>query len=388
LFPEIRRSFYRFLALYIFSTALLIGIGEYLYYRYASHRIIDREVEALERATQKLIFQLKRLHQSFSPTLTYPKIEGIESALYDIEKNYLIGTFSPSTVHWDRKIWVEGGKLYKVTPIYPYYLGAAYVVTATSIDEGERVELKRELLLFSLFSLSVIVVTALFLGRLFLAPAQQSIALLDRFIKDATHELNTPISTILTNIELFKELHPEFEGDEELRRIELASKRLSRIFEDLAFIQLHHRIAREIREVRIDQILKETLDYFRSQIDSKGITLSLHLEPTTLLIDPNDAQTLLDNLISNAIKYNRQGGSLQIRLSQKELLIRDSGIGIGEEDLERVTDRFFRVRGDQEGGFGLGLFIVREIVAFYRFSLKIKSQLGVGTEVIIQWNGS
>ncbi|MRI84066.1 MAG: hypothetical protein C6I00_06565 [Nitratiruptor sp.] len=384
MFPGIRRSFYRFLALYILSTAALIAIGEYLYYRYALHQILDKERAILEQLTQELILQLKKLHQSFAPTLVYPQIEAIESALFDIDENYLIGTFHPQLRR--EPFWIEDGLLYKRTSIYPYYLGAATIVTAKPIDQQALRELHQGLLLFSLFALGAIVLTAILLGRLFLQPAQHSLALLDQFIKDATHELNTPISTIVTNIELFKELHPEVAREEELTRIELAARRLTKIFNDLAFLQLNHQRARNFEAIQLDSLLHERLAYFKPQIRSKGLQMELRLRPVTLQMDRSDAESLIDNLLSNAIKYNRPGGTITIELDQNHLTISDTGIGIPKAHLSQITRRFVRAH-PQEGGFGLGLYIVRQIVRFYRFTLTITSQEGKGTEVKVAWHG-
>ncbi len=343
---------------------------------------MDQEITRLEQKSRELVGQLKRLHQSFAPKLHYPQEP--KSALYDIDRNYLIGSFKPEVIHWNEKSYTHEGMIYLITKLYPYYLGAAYLVTASKFPKEKVAALQRKLLLFSLFALLVIVITAIFLGKLFVAPAQESIKLLDTFIKDATHELNTPISTIITNIELFKELHPELDKNEELERIELAAKRLSKIFNDLAFLQLHHKVKKEPRPTKMDALLQERINYFLPLMESKKITLHTHIEPVTLTIDPSDAQTIIDNLLSNAIKYNRSGGKLSVILTTKKLAIEDSGIGMKHEDLKKVTRRFFRAN-DQEGGFGLGLFIVKELCHYYGFELHIESQYQKGTKVEILW---
>lgn len=384
MFPEIKKSFYRFLIIYTISTMALVGIGEYLYYRFALHSLIDRQINVLNEKSHTLVKRIKSLHQSFAPRLEYPHIKGVQSALYDIEKNYIIGDFKPANVRWDKEFWIENDRIYKIFPIYPHYLGAAYLILAKPLDKEAILTLYKHLLYFTLFALLVVVLTAYILGKLFLKPAQRSMELLDGFIKDAAHELNTPISTIITNIELFKELNPGFGSDEELKRIELASKKLNKIFNDLAFIQLNHRIKRDIKPVRADKTVKERIEYFSHLLKSKDIKLNIYTEPVTLHIDPADLETLIDNLLSNAIKYNKESGNLNITLTKEHLLIEDTGIGIHKGDLDKITKRFFRSKS-AEGGFGLGLFIVRELSGLYGFKLDIQSDKDIGTKVEIKW---
>jgi two-component system OmpR family sensor kinase len=101
-------------------------------------------------------------------------------------------------------------------------------------------------------------------------------------------------------------------------------------------------------------------------------------------MDREDAARLIDNLLSNAVKYTSSGGSIHVKLDEKELSVADSGIGMDEKLKARVTDRFFRA-DHSEGGFGLGLNIVKEIVDFYGIRLDIESQKGVGTKVRVSW---
>jgi len=223
------------------------------------------------------------------------------------------------------------------------------------------------------------------LGQLFLAPVHQTMGMLDRFIKDSTHELNTPVSTILTNIELFKATHPELEKSEELRRIEIASGRLSRIYDDLAYLQLNHRRHRHIEPIDIGALLQERLEYFTLLTERRRLRIESDIaRDVTVSMDREDAARLIDNLLSNAVKYTPPGGSIRVSLKKNGLIVEDTGIGMDESVKKRVTERFFRGNGS-EGGFGLGLNIVREIVGFYDMKMEISSEKEIGTKVSVTW---
>ena len=107
-------------------------------------------------------------------------------------------------------------------------------------------------------------------------------------------------------------------------------------------------------------------------------------ENVTLEIDKNDLTRLVDNLISNAIKYNKQEGLLKLSLTQEFLSVRDTGVGIQKKDLDTIVCRFKRAN-KSEGGFGIGLDIVNQIVESYGFTLDIHSKLNQGTEVVVRW---
>jgi len=227
-------------------------------------------------------------------------------------------------------------------------------------------------------------VLGFFLGKLFIAPMKESIQNINSFIEDTTHELNTPISTILTNIELLDTLY-ECEGKQEMRRIEIASKTLSRLYEDLTYLKLNHNYHREIKLLNFSELLLERIEFFSTLIEAKDLKLKPNIDKNiSLEIDKNDAIRMLDNLISNAIKYNKKSADLKITLKANFFLIEDFGLGIEKENIQLIQQRFKRAN-QSEGGFGIGLDIVGQVVARYEFEFKITSILNQGTKVKILW---
>ncbi len=384
-FESEKRSHRRFLAIYLVSTLLLIGIGLAIFYNYSLHRIVDHQNETLKLKTALIRPRLRELHTSTESRLVYPRIDGISTALYDIDRHYLIGDFKPDKVLWNREFWQEGDTIYYRDEMQPYYLGAATIVSSIPLDKTPILALQAKIAVALVLSAIFVAFIARWLGRLFLAPVHHTIKLLDRFIQDTTHELNTPVSTILTNVELFKSLHPELESSEELRRIEVASKRLSRLYDDLAYLQLKHRRRRHIERVDFYEILEERISYFAPMAQRRDIGFESEvLSAPILQMDREDAAKLIDNLLSNSIKYTRPGGRIVVRLDERSFEVEDDGIGMDARDMRRATERFFRA-DTSVGGFGLGLNIVREIVDFYGLDLEVKSEKGVGTKVRIVW---
>jgi two-component system OmpR family sensor kinase len=272
-----------------------------------------------------------------------------------------------------------------VVEVEPYYLGAGYLLLSKPIDMAPLHALQRNVVLFMLFAGLFFAILGYYLGRLFIAPMRESISQMNHFIQDTTHELNTPISTILTNIEMIETFGECEQNSDELKRIEIASKTLSRIYDDLTYLNLNHHYHRQIIKLDMSQLIEERMVYFSAMAEAKHLQAEIDIEPDVILtIDKNDAMRLIDNLLSNAIKYNKPKGLLHVKLSQDCFSVKDSGVGINKKDLLTIMQRFKRAN-TSEGGFGIGLDIVNQVVNSYDFVLHIESKLHQGTEVKVQW---
>ncbi len=103
-----------------------------------------------------------------------------------------------------------------------------------------------------------------------------------------------------------------------------------------------------------------------------------------IFIDRRKFTRVIDNLISNAIKYNKRGGTIGISLNQGMLAIWDTGIGIQESKIPLIFDRFSRFN-KSEGGFGVGLSIVKKVIDEYNMRIEVESTTGKGTKMVILW---
>jgi len=374
-----KRSLRRFLTIYLSSTFLLFLLATFLFYAFAKHHLLDQQIKSLEYQAAHLKSTLRVLHQSNDKILIYPKDKGFDSAIYDLDKRYIFGTIKNPL---DEK---KEGYLYFISKVEPYYLGAAYLLVRKKLDMQPIKNLQKNIFFFMIGAGIFFSILGYFLGRLFVAPMREAIENINHFIQDATHELNTPISTILTNIEMLETLKKCKNSTMELKRIEIASKTLSRIYDDLSYINLNHNYHREIRKINLSDIVRERLLYFDVMIKAKELTLESDIKDDVYLdMDQNDAIRVFDNLISNAIKYNKQKGKLYIKLDENSFIVEDSGIGINKNDIQKIVKRYKRVN-KTEGGFGIGLDIVSHVMDVYGFELKIDSTEEKGTKVSILW---
>ena len=206
-----------------------------------------------------------------------------------------------------------------------------------------------------------------------------------RFSATAAHELKTPLSSIITNVEVLElDEHPTYE--ECLETITMVKDSATRM-EHLVLDLLHTYSTGEIRKKEICNLREicEKNCEVQAQLDRKGvsyeITGELSVQGDPLLLD-----RAVGNLISNAFRYNRADGSIKIRLADKRLRITDTGIGIPEEHLERIFEPFYRVdisRSRMLGGSGLGLSITKQIFDNHNADIIIDSHPNEGTDIQI-----
>lgn len=254
--------------------------------------------------------------------------------------------------------------------------------------EGENVSqdlllIRLQVLLSALASFVLIALVSRFLVKIALKPLESKITMLNSFIKDFTHEINTPLSVILLSIE---QLEKQQNIDTtKFARMKLAAKTLSQTYSDLIFLTFPDTISNEEERIVMKEAIRERLEYFRLFFERKQIALSVDLQgDSTILASKSKINKMLDNLISNAIKYNKKGGFVSVNLKGRALSIKDSGYGIDEKNLTKIFERYARFNSDQ-GGFGIGLSLVKSICKEYHIEISCHSKLGEGSEFVLNF---
>ena len=254
--------------------------------------------------------------------------------------------------------------------------------------EGENVShdlllIRLQVLLSALASFALIALVSRFLVKIALKPLESKITMLNSFIKDFTHEINTPLSVILLSIE---QLEKQQNIDTtKFARMKLAAKTLSQTYSDLIFLTFPDTISNKEERIVMKEAIRERLEYFRLFFERKQIALSVDLQgDSTILASKSKINKMLDNLISNAIKYNKKGGFVSVNLKGRALSIKDSGYGIDEKNLTKIFERYARFNSDQ-GGFGIGLSLVKSICKEYHIEISCHSKLGEGSEFVLKW---
>lgn len=379
------RTLRGFLALYGVMSILILVLIATLYYESIKAQMLSSHRLSMQLESESYVPKLKVWLENGHDLNTFPTDLAYKTALYGYSKDLLVGNLHHSPIDFNENIALHEGYIHLIVPLSPYGLGEYYLVFETHDDELWRHQVLTNSLIFGSLLFLILGIIGFALSRMFLRPMNEAIALLDDFIKDTTHELNTPVSAILTNIEALQEGELSPSVEKKLKRIEIASRTISTLYDDLTYLILNHDLA--VRNINLDlsTLIHERVDYFRHRIDQKKIHLITHIDPQiTLLIDTTKATRLIDNLLSNAIKYNKMGGEITITLQHGSLCIDDNGIGIPETMIDRVFERY--TRADKSvGGFGIGLNIVAMIAREYGLKITIESEEKKGTKICIRW---
>jgi len=208
------------------------------------------------------------------------------------------------------------------------------------------------------------------------------------FIRRAGHGLRSPLAAIQSLLRLVTE---GFAGERARALIGRAVRRTDELIalvnDLLRYSRLQAQTEPEARQpVSFDTVASDAADALRPLADEKGIVLEVAVQPTTVLGDPESLNDLVTNLISNAVKYTPQGGSVRVRLTREErwarLEVADTGIGIPLDAREQLFEEFYRApnaKALDPGGTGLGLSIVRRVVTMHGGDISVESIPGAGT---------
>ena len=211
----------------------------------------------------------------------------------------------------------------------------------------------------------------------------------DEFVALISHDLRTPLTSITGYVELALD---EDVNDEVRGFLQIAARNADRLLvlvNDLLFVA--HLQAGELSlepdEVELAEVVRDAVTALEPRAAAKRITLTCVLDAVpTVQADRGRVQQVLDNLVSNALKFTPEGGAVQVSLTEEDgtvhVDVADSGIGIGADDQERLFQRFFRAESAVERqlpGTGLGLYISRVIAEAHQGSLSVHSELGRGS---------
>ncbi len=214
------------------------------------------------------------------------------------------------------------------------------------------------------------------------------------FTANVSHELKTPLQSIMGSAELLENGLvqsgdiPKFAGN--IRR---ESNRLLALIDDIIHLsRLDENSEMEFSDVDIYEICRGEVEAIRPIAEQLGVQLALMGEHITVTAVPQLVREIVHNLVDNAVKYNKRGGKVTVRVNDsvtKNILsVSDTGIGIPEEHRERIFERFYRVdksHSKASGGTGLGLSIVKHAASYMNAEISLDSEVGVGTTVIIKF---
>jgi len=271
----------------------------------------------------------------------------------------------------------EKNTLYKNIDFYSYYqvpTSKKYLMKITyPIKKYNKLKLQLKydvIKKFALYTMISIIVTLLF-AFYALRPIRQAILLNEEFVKDILHDFNTPISSMKIN---FKMLKKEIGTNQKIERIETNIETILSLQNNLQIFLKGLR--NQADRFDIQPLVKNRISYFQTLYSS--VTYISEVK-TTIVITNKDAFTrILDNLLSNAGKYNKPDGKVIVYMEHNKLIVEDTGSGIKNPSM--IFTRYYK---EQDRGIGIGLHIVKKLCDELHLKIKVKSQEGEGTKMIV-----
>jgi signal transduction histidine kinase len=215
----------------------------------------------------------------------------------------------------------------------------------------------------------------------------------NRFVSMVAHELKSPIAAIINYINVIEtglfDNQPS-KIHELLARCKVRGEALLELIRDLLYINKREagKVEKSLEPLDLRQVLTEQIEFYRIQAESRKIAVALETDEDSFIVkaDRSDLDRIFMNLISNGIKYNREGGSLTVRLGREDgsiaVSVADTGIGMSETDIGNLFQEFFRVRNRNTSGIsgtGLGLATVKRVLSEYNGRITIRSKPDEGS---------
>lgn len=269
------------------------------------------------------------------------------------------------------------------------------IIKVVDVEVGLLKQLVFVLLIGMMLSLGVVYLTSRFLTQKSLEPIEASWENQVLFVQDASHELRTPLAIIFSKIEgIIK--RPESTVDDEMKNLTIVMKearRLRKLVSDLLKLTKEDAIVTINKSTfNLEELVKEILVDYRdiASLQDKVVNFNSKLRNINIYCDREKIKQLLIILIDNAIKYTNPEGRIDVILSESmhsiNIIIKDNGIGIKEDEIKNIFNRFYRsnsLRGKDIEGSGVGLSIAKTIISNLRGNIEVESKIREGTSFYV-----
>lgn len=372
LYRNERKALVKFLFIYVTSSLLMLGSAAYFYYH---DRIVSID-RICDVSMQNIAMQLEKDFRNEVDTEYYFDDDRVmKVALYDEHQNIIQSKLSTRNINFKMINYMGRDSAFYIKKLQNPIGNIRYIV----IEDSEITTAMQELQVFiaSVLFLATIFIAFVgyFLSRLLLKPVKDNFKILSRFMKDSAHELNTPVTALMMSANYLKNSYDQEMVDHML----ISSKMISETYNSIAYLAFNEIDHEEKEYLNLSEHVYNSIKYFKEIAASKNIVINAELEDFVVFIDKNSLQKLINNLISNAIKYSHHNKSIDISLQDNMLKIKDEGIGIAKEHQAKIFQRYKRLSKKGSGGFGIGLDIVIRVCRANNIVIDVESEVNKGT---------
>ena len=373
---EEKKALISFLIIYVFSAMILVSIIGFLYYK--------KEIVSIE---DKCSIEMTNTAMIVETDLMHAKMEGLEYefkvpnstlhvGLFNEDGKALYSNLESDKVLLSKQAYKNNTHEYHIEKLSMPVFDVHYIAVEGS--EGATAKFKLILLIATVIFISTIFIgfTGYFLSRLLIAPIKARVEKLNCFIKDSAHDINTPVSALMMSASSLKT--KDGVDKRVVNHISISAKLISQIYNSLSFIAFNDKDEVMNEEFDLSNLVRESVRFFDEIAINRGSTIKCELENTMINMDRSRIQKVINNLISNALKYSYPKTEVKIVIKDRVFSIENKGIGIEKEDQKAIFNRYER-KNKETGGFGIGLDIVKSVCHTYGIEIKIDSKLSERT---------
>ncbi|CAA6809658.1 MAG: Two-component system histidine kinase DccS [uncultured Sulfurovum sp.] len=372
LYHDERRALISFLLIYISSSVFMLGTIGFFYYK-EKVATIDRicGVTMEHMAMQVKVHIMKKINLAD----LFDSSDPIKIGLYSKNKDVIKSNLTTGNINFEQINYTNHTSAFFVTRLLTPTNGIEYIIIEDANVSKEMNDLKFMILLRLLFASLFIALVGYFLARLLLKPVKENFAILSRFMKDSAHELNTPVTALMMSANYLKKNYDE----EMVEHMLLSSKMISETYNSIAYLAFNDLDIEIKEEFDLSEHIYASIKYFKEIAANKNITINAELNTLLINMDKNSIRKLINNLISNAIKYSYNNKTIDISLQDNILKIKDQGMGIDKENQKKIFERYKRVSQKGSGGFGIGLDIVMGVCRANNIKILLESKVKKGS---------
>jgi len=378
-----RRYSAKYAVIYTALVSIILLTPLFFYYIYMKN-IHSIQNELLLKEKSLLVINAMQEYNMREKYFEYPRFRTFKSGLYDKNFKAIFSLVNQNIMYFKSGYHVDSdNNAYLIIKLPEHrYFDAKYLVIQNKLSYA----VVYEKILIILFSVLIFIfILSMFFLQTFAKPFKRVNKTLDNFIKDSMHEINNPLSIINVNIDLYNRKNGSNKYMQRMKAAtKAATKVLSNIYNDMDFLIKHERIEHDKEPIELSKFLRERVDYFTEVAMMKNITLNLDAD-VNYHVEMSQAQLqrIIDNTLSNAIKYSYENAEIDISMYMKNdkchLSFKDYGVGI--KKVNQIFHRYYRENKDK-GGFGIGLNIVKSIIDDLGIELQIESKIKEGSRFL------
>lgn len=368
----------KFIVIQVILTLLIAFIPIYFYLDASFENQNIKDKMDLKNYAFSVISKVNSFEKENSSTFYYPRSNIYFSGIFDRNNQAIFSLLKKNDLDFIDEFLINKNEICYKNYLEQNIFDAKFLVVCKDIDNSQVIY--NAIILILLIS-SFIFLSSFFIIKQSIEPYKRLNQYLDDFLKDAMHELKTPIGVARINVDM---LQMRLKNDKYILRIKSALKNMTVIYEDLEYYMQQNIVKDEKIDINFSIFLERRIEFFNDLAISKNIKFSKNIQSDVhIIFNELELYRIIDNNISNAIKYSKDSSNIEISLQKEEskikLMFKDEGIGI--KDKSKIFERYYR--GDKiTGGFGIGLSIVKNICVKNRVDIEVESQINKGSSFI------